>query len=135
MKERYLRSVRKLLDCPGEMQEQLMHRINSAITTYLGDYPDTDYTALIQTFGTPERCAADLLAEHYAATVAVQQKKRRHMRYAVTILTVVLVLSLCVVGYLWSHGGLVIIEHTHYDGIPEGFPMGGEGTITYHFTD
>lgn len=136
MKEQYLRTVQNLLDCPADIQKQLMQRLRSSVTAYLEDYPDADQSCLIQTFGTPEQCATELLSEYYPTTIAVQKKKRQHMRLAVILLAVVLALALFAAGYLWSHGGLVVIEHTHYaDGIPEGFPMGGEGTITYHFTD
>ena len=49
----------------------------------------------------------------------------------VAVLAGVLVLVLALAGYLWSNGGLVIIETTHYETIPEDFPTGGQGFVTY----
>ena len=39
MRERYLRSVRNLLDCPSNEKERLLQRLNSAVAAYLGFAP------------------------------------------------------------------------------------------------
>lgn len=135
MREAYLHSVRSLLDCPEEEKARLMNRLNGAVSAYLEDHPDSTQEHLLQAFGSPEDCAAGLLEECTPTVVVARKKKRQHMRLWLVILGVLLALALALVGYLWSNGGLVIIEHTHYvDGIPEGFPMGNSGdiTVTYH---
>ena len=137
MSELYLRSVRNLLDCPTAERDQLMKRLSNAVATYLEDYPDAKLEQLIQAFGTPEICASQLLDDcQPAVVVETRQKKHQRMRVGMIILAIFLSLALLVAGYLWSNGGLVIIEHTHYaDGIPEDFPTGGEGTVVYDFDE
>lgn len=137
MSELYLRSVRKLLDCPAAKRDRLMKRLSDAVTTYLEDYPDAKLEQMIQAFGTPEICASQLLDDCQPAVVVnARQKKHRRMRAGMIILAIFLSLTLLAAGYLWSNGGLVIIEHTHYaDDIPENFPTDGEGSIEYHFDE
>ena len=63
MKERYLHSVRLLLDCSPEERERLLSRLNCAISSYLEDVSDATEIDLVTNFGTPEDCAARLLEE------------------------------------------------------------------------
>ena len=58
MKERYLRSVQALLDCPEAERERLLRRQDSAMTAYLADEPEATEADLLAAFGTPEDCAA-----------------------------------------------------------------------------
>ena len=79
MRERYLRSVRNLLDCPSNEKERLLQRLNSAVATYLEDVPDAGEPDLITVFGTPEDCASRLMDECSPGAVADVRKKRdRH---------------------------------------------------------
>ena len=136
MKERYLRSVQALLDCPEAERERLLRRQESAMTAYLADEPEATEADLLAAFGTPEDCAARLLAECDPAALAAERgRKRRRSRALAAVLAVLLVLALALAGYLWSNGGLVIIETTHYETIPEDFPTGGMGSVTYEYED
>lgn len=137
MKESYLRSVRSLLECPAPERERLLARLERAVSTYLEDAPDAAEADLIANFGAPEDCAARLLAECAPAAVdAERQRRKRRNRVLIAVLAAVLVVAVCLVIHMWSNGGLVVIETTHYvDGIPEDFPTGGEGSITYHYDE
>lgn len=75
MSELYLRSVRKLLDCPAAKRDRLMKRLSDAVTTYLEDYPDAEWEQLIQAFGTPEVCASHLLDDCQPAVVVSTRQK------------------------------------------------------------
>lgn len=137
MKETYLQSVRSLLDCPASERERLMARLEGAVSAYLEDVPDAAEGDLIANFGAPEDCAAQLLEECAPAAVAAErQRQKRRARIALAVLAAVLVVAVCLVIHMWSNGGLVVIETTHYtDGIPEWFPTDGEGSITYHYDE
>lgn len=124
MIERYLRSVRAELECPE--QERLVGRLRDAVSAYLEENPEATEEDIVLMFGTPAACAAHLLEEFDPARLsAVRKAKRRRTRWILGVLAALLVLALCAVGYLWSTGGLVIIEHTRYaDGFPDDVPMG-----------
>ena len=111
MKERYLHSVRILMDCPSREKEHLLSRLSNAITVYLGDVPEASESDIVSNFGTPEECAARLLDECTPAALATErQKKSRSHRTFMTVLAVLLAVALGFVMYLWSNGGLVIIQ-------------------------
>lgn len=111
MKERYLHSVRILMDCPPKERERLLSRLNNAVTAYLEDVPEADETDLIANFGTPADCAVKLSAECAPKVVlAERQKKIRHHRVLVIILSVLLTIVIGIAAYLWFNGGLVIIK-------------------------
>ncbi len=131
MKERYLHSVRILMDCPPEERERLLSRLSSAVTAYLEDAPEAGEADLISNFGTPEECAARLLEECAPTVLAAQRKKKsRSHRRLVTALAVLLAIALGLALYLWSNGGLVIIELS--DGLPEGMEL---GKVVYCYDD
>ena len=110
MKERYLQSVRKLLDCPRGEKERLLSRLDSAVTAYLEDAPEAGETDLAANFGTPEECAARLSEECAPKAVAAERKKQtRRQRVLVGVLAVLLAVMTGIAAYLWSNGGLVII--------------------------
>ena len=111
MKERYLQSVRVLMDCPAEERERLVSRLGHAVSAYLDDVPDAAEADLIANFGTPEECAARLMQE--CPTEAVTEERRRKARLHRTMLAVLSVLlaaALGIAAYLWANGGLVIIR-------------------------
>lgn len=121
MREKYLRSVGKLLDCSPAERKRLLERLGNAVDAYLEDAPDADETELMENFGSPEVCAARLLEECDPAALAdIRRKRKCRNRILVAVLLVLLVLAVGVAAYLWSNGGLVIIETTHYEnGFPE----------------
>lgn len=76
--EAYLRAVRRgLADAPAEDRERLMKRITDAVSAYLEEDPAASEPDIIRAFGTPERCAAELMAECDPARVAAVRRKRR----------------------------------------------------------
>lgn len=134
MKATYLRSVGALLDCPGKERERLLGRLEDAIDAYLEDAPDAGKTELIENFGAPEVCAARLLEECDPAALAdVRRRRKRRNRILVAALVVLLALAVGVAACLWSNGGLVIIETTHYE---NGFPDDIlRGQVIYDYED
>lgn len=111
MKEAYLHSVGALLDCPAEERERLLERLGGAVNAYLEDEPDAGEAELMENFGAPEVCAARLLEECAPAALAdVRRREKRRNRILIATLTVLLALAVGVAAYLWSNGGLVIIE-------------------------
>lgn len=134
MKERYLQSVRALLDCPPVEKERLLSRLGNAVTTYLEDVPEADRTDLVANFGTPEDCAARLLEECTPKTVTEErQKKSRRHRILVTILAVLLAVVVGIAAYLWSNGGLVIIQSGR--AMPDSLRDLPQGQVTYNYDD
>lgn len=77
MKERYLHSVRILMDCPSREKEHLLSRLSNAITVYLGDVPEASESDIVSNFGTPEECAARLLDECTPAALATERQKKK----------------------------------------------------------
>lgn len=111
MKERYLRSVRNLLDCPSNEKERLLQRLDSAVATYLEDVLDAGEPDLVAVFGTPEDCAARLLEECTPGAVTAERRKRSHRHHVlIAVLAVLLVIVIGIAAYLWANGGLVIIR-------------------------
>ena len=111
MKERYLHSVRNLLDCPSKEKGRLLQRLDNAVATYLEDVPDAGESDLVSVFGTPEDCAAHLLEECTPGAVTAERGKRnRRHRILTAVLAALLVIVIGIAVYLWSNGGLVIIR-------------------------
>lgn len=110
MKERYLHSVRILMDCPPKERERLLSRLNHAVTAYLEDVPEANEMDLFVNFGTPEDCAVKLSAECAPKVVLAERQKIKHHRILVAFLSVLLAIVIGVAALLWSNGGLVIIK-------------------------
>lgn len=116
MKEKYLYSVRALLDCPPEERDRLLSRLDSAVTAYLEDVPEAGEADLTANFGTPEACAARLLEECSPAAIWAERRKgvRRHR----ILLSVLALLVISLVGltayFVVHHGGVVLV----YDSEP-----------------
>lgn len=101
MKERYLHSVRILMDCPPKERERLLSRLNHAVTAYLEDVPEANEMDLFVNFGTPEDCAVKLSAECAPKVVlAERQKKIKHHRILVAFLSVLLAIVIGVAALL-----------------------------------
>lgn len=134
MKERYLHSVRVLMDCPPRERERLLSRLSNAIAVYLEDFPEASETDIVSNFGTPEDCAARLLDECNPTALATErQKKSRNHRISITILAVLLTVAVGLVVYFWSNGGLVIIQSGH--SMPDNLRSLPQGQVTYNYTD
>ena len=111
MKERYLHSVRILMDCPSREKEHLLSRLSNAITVYLGDVPEASESDIVSNFGTPEECAARLHDECTPAALAAErQKKSQSHRALMVILAALLTVAVGLAVCLWFNGGLVIIK-------------------------
>ncbi len=134
MKEQYLQSVRKLLDCPREEKERLLSRLDRALTAYLEDFPEAGNTDLAANFGTPDECVVRLLEECAPATIAAQRQKKVHRQRILTVtLALLLAAALCFAGYLWSNGGLVIIQSGR--DVPDALRNLPQGQVTYNYID
>lgn len=126
MKKMYLQSVRSLLDCPAAERERLMARLGRAVSAYLEDAPEASEADLAENFGSPENCAARLLEECGPGPAAAERRRRgRRARIVLAVLAVVAALAACLVIHMWKNGGLVVIEHSHYeekfsDDLPKG---------------
>lgn len=134
MKEKYLRSVGRLLDCSSAERKRLLERLGNAVDAYLEDAPNAGEAELRENFGAPEVCAARLLEECDPAEMAdIRRRRTRRSRILVAVLAALLALAVGVAAYLWSNGGLVIIETTHYE---NGFPDDiHRGQIIYDYED
>ena len=134
MKERYLHSVRNLLDCPSKEKGRLLQRLDNAVATYLEDVPDAGEPDLIAVFGTPEDCAARLMDECTPGAVAAERGKRnRRHRILTAVLAVLLVIVVGIAVYLWSNGGLVIIQSSH--SMPDSLRNLPQGQVTYSYEE
>ena len=132
MKERYLRSIRNLLDCPSNEKERLLHRLDSAVAAYLEDVPDADEPDLVSVFGTPEDCAARLLEECTPGAITAERRKRNHRRHVlIAVLAVLLVIVTGITAYLCSNGGLTII---HVSRMPDPQDL-SPGYVSYGYKD
>ena len=78
MKERYLHSVRILMDCPSREKEHLLSRLSNAITVYLGDVPEASESDIVSNFGTPEECAAPVVDASYPPARAPETPQKKH---------------------------------------------------------
>ncbi len=134
MKASYLHSVRRLLDCPAAERERLLRQLDRAVSAWIEDNPCADKAELAKTFGTPEVCAARLLEECDSTVVAGERQKRKlRTRVLIAVLTILLLIAVWVAFYLWSNGGLVIIEHVSYgESFPDDLPM---DQIIYDYDD
>ena len=98
--EAYLRAVRRgLADAPEDDRERLMRRLTEAVSAYLEEDPEAGEADIIKAFGTPEDCAAELLAECDPSRVEAVRQKRRRRLYAViaALAAAALLLALAVV--------------------------------------
>lgn len=87
--EAYLRAVRRgLADAPPEDRERLMKRLTEAVTAYLEEDPEAGEEDVVKAFGTPEACAAELMAECGPARVAAVRRKRRLLYGVIAALVV-----------------------------------------------
>lgn len=134
MKEQYLQSVRALMDCPAGERERLVARLGQAVAAYLDDVPEAGEAELFANFGTPEACAARLMQECPPEALAAERRRmvRRHRR-TVAILSVLLAAALAVAVYLWSNGGLVIIQSGN--AVPESIRNQPDNTVIYDYDD
>lgn len=134
MKAAYLHSVRRLLDCPAAERERLLRQLDRAVSAWIEDNPCADKAELAKTFGTPEVCAARLLEECDSTVVTDERRKRKlRTRVLIAVLTILLLAAVGIAAYLWSNGGLVIIEHVrHGENFPDDLPM---DQIIYHYDD
>lgn len=100
----YLQAVRQLLDAPGKDRERLLARLSHAVSAYAEENPGAAAEELSSVFGTPERCAAELLAECDPAEVAaVRRGKRRRLVAVIAILAALLAAMAALVVYVDAH--------------------------------
>ena len=96
---KYLRAVRGQLDAPKEDRERLLARLSQAVSAYVEENPGAGAEELAAAFGSPNRCAAELLAECDPKLVA-RVRRRRRQGLAVMIAVLVLLVALMTVQFL-----------------------------------
>lgn len=67
-----------------------MKRLTEAVSAYLEENPEAGEAELIQAFGTPEACAAELLSECDPAQVAAARRRKRLLLYGAIAALVIL---------------------------------------------
>ena len=92
--ETYLQAVRRQLDAPGKDRERLLHRMTGAVSVYAEENPEAGEEELTAVFGTPEKCAAELLAECDPARLAAARRRRRRLLAAVIAALLMLLATL-----------------------------------------
>lgn len=137
MRNDYVKAVGALLECPEADRSRLLTRLEGAVSAYLEDYPQASWADLTESFGTPEVCAAGLLAECDPRDVAkARRNRRRKSRVLAAVLALLAVLALCYALHMRATGGTAVITITRYADRPlEDFKSGGEGKIIYDYTD
>ena len=91
----YLQSVQRQLDAPKEDRERLLARLSHAVSAYVEENPEATGEDLAAAFGSPERCAAELLGECDPAQVAkVRRKKRRRLIAVIAVLAILLIATI-----------------------------------------
>ena len=109
--EAYLHKVRQgLKDAPPEDRDRLMKRLTEAVSAYLDEEPEASERDIVKAFGTPEDCAAELLAECDPAKVEAVRRKRRRILYAVIAVLAVLALLLVLLAFRGNTAGTVLPE-------------------------
>ena len=88
---KYLRAVRGQLDAPREDRERLLARLSQAVSAYVEENPGAGAEELAAAFGSPNRCAAELLAECDPKLVAKVRRRRRQGLAAIIAVLVLLV--------------------------------------------
>lgn len=118
--ETYLNAVRRgLEDAPPEDRERLMRRLTEAVSAFLEENPEALEADIVRAFGSPEKCAAELLEECDPVQVAAVRKKRRMKFYAVIAALVILAVIVLLVLFLRGGLGLPPAEagsHTGHSG-------------------
>ena len=117
---KYLRAVRGQLDAPKADRERLLARLTQAVSAYVEENPEAGAEELAAAFGSPNRCAAELLAECDPDRVAqVRRRKRRQLTAAIAVLAVLLATVAAVFIYFDAYQ----VDHTvvtvvQYESIP-----------------
>lgn len=95
----YLQSVQRQLDAPREDRERLLARLSHAVSAYVEENPEATGEDLAAVFGSPERCAAELLGECDPAQVAEVRRKKRRRLVAVIVVLAMLLVAMAVFWY------------------------------------
>lgn len=135
--QEYCREVERGLELPRTRRQALLGGLRQELEEKFSPAKELTGEALSREAGTPRETAAFLMESVSEAEKGrYRTQKRRRSRALIAALAAVAVLAVCLVIHMWSNGGLAVIETTHYaDGIPENFPMGGEGKVTYQYDD
>lgn len=101
--QQYCRKLHRALAALPEMRDRTVSQMTESILTYLDEHPDADYAALVETFGTPEQAAENVMNNMDAAQVKKALGRHRRRQF----LTVALV---CVIlaGVVWAAGSHIV---------------------------
>lgn len=130
----YCREVERGLELPRTRRRALLEGLRQELEEKAASAEELTGEELRREAGTP-REAASFLMENISQEEQDRYRiqKRRRRRVLIAALATVAVLAACLAIHMWSNGGLVVIETTHYaDGIPEDFPR---GEVRYEYDD
>ncbi len=108
--ETYLQAVRRQLDAPGKDRERLLHRLTGAVSVYAEENPEAGEEELTAVFGTPEKCAAELLAECDPARLAAARRRRRRLLAAVIAALLMLIAAMAAFWYFEAANQIKFVE-------------------------
>ena len=98
---KYLKAVRRQLDAPREDRERLLGRLGQAVAAYVEENPEAGTEELASVFGTPEICAAELMAECDPDRMAAVRRRKRRWSIALIAVLVAALVILMAVSYYW----------------------------------
>ena len=98
---KYLRAVRRQLDAPREDRERLLGRLGQAVAAYVEENPEAEAEELASVFGTPEICAAELMAECDPNRIAEMRRRKRRRSIALIAALVAALVILMAVNHYW----------------------------------
>ena len=92
--KRYVRKIRKMIPCSGNMKRSIMSQISESIEDYLRQNPDADMEAIQTHFGTPLEIAASCVEGR--ETVALVRKFRaRKKALSITAAAMAVMFLIC----------------------------------------
>lgn len=133
----YCQEVEQRLDLPPRQRRALLAGLRQELDERFASAPELTVEDLRRQVGPPEEVMSTLMEGVDPEEQALYRtRKKRRTRALIVALAAVLVVAVCLVIHMWSNGGLVVIETTHYmDGIPEGFPTDGVFQEVYHYNN
>lgn len=130
----YCREAERKLELPSGRRKTLLAGLQQELKERFSSEGDLTLRDICEEVGSPEDTAATLME-----SVSLEERERYRMqkrwkiRGLIAALAVIAVLALGLIAHMWSNGGLVVIETTHYvDGFPEDLPM---GEVHYDYDD
>lgn len=102
--KRYLYKIKKQLPVYRKEEKLFLKRLSNSIYEYVETCSNDTMTMdeLIKKFGEPEDCVSTYVETLDNEDIKLNIAKRRHMKYALTVLTVLCVAAICVAIYFYK---------------------------------